>query len=665
MVSTNTQSAQSQSEPKLSSVDGEDYVDDISSSSKKKSKTSSHDRKRARRTPQCSDETVSIDDFTLLQSSHPYGVLPNGNRFFSVDSSTRNTNHTIDPETSLCTTDARLVERSPTDLLHSEECWNTILSYCDGTTVSKIGQTCRFLYVASHQPEIWRDLVLVLLLSSSSSSPSPNLPNKNTITRVGSSWKQTYILLYNHMSSTHLKRTTTAATTANHQPPPHVPISVHGSVYSDYYYRLHTCRSFSIPTAWFSLTSTSTNSQKSTNRNQVRTIPVEQMTTERFLQEFEIPNIPVNIQGGCQSWAAYHKWSDPSYLQKQTQTQTFRTTSGVAPYPAQFTFSAYRDYCMGITVDDKTVTNKNDEHLLEEGPLYLFDRTALQPNSILWKDYMHDLQRTCPYWDPDPIHCKTETDHGGHDLFGLFGEGRRPDHTWLICGPKRSGSVFHIDPNGTHAWNATIVGHKRWIFYPPGVTPPGVYPSEDGDEVALPLTIGEWIYQYWEEHCARKRHARTDDTRPLECTTQPGDVVFVPHGWWHLVINLDEWNIAITHNYVSRSNLSNVLRFLREKRDQVSGCRDRNESIKPERLYEEFVQTLQERYPQWLQEALDVPDWTCRAWKKCISTMNEHPPTVNGTSVVSSNAIATTTTSIIEKAKSGGSSTSFSFAFNT
>jgi ribosomal protein L16 Arg81 hydroxylase len=148
----------------------------------------------------------------------------------------------------------------------------------------------------------------------------------------------------------------------------------------------------------------------------------------------------------------------------------------------------------------------------------------------------------------------------------------------------------------------------------------------------------------------------------LECTTQPGDILFVPHGWWHFVINLDEWNIAITHNYVSRSNLCNVLRFLREKRDQVSGCRDRIESIKPEHLYEEFVQSLQQRYPQWLQQALDVPDWTCRAWKKSVRN-DEKTIHENASSVVTSKSTITTT-SIMQKAKSNGDNTSFSFAFD-
>jgi hypothetical protein len=88
----------------------------------------------------------------------------------------------------------------------------------------------------------------------------------------------------------------------------------------------------------------------------------------------------------------------------------------------------------------------------------------------------------------------------------------RPDHTWLIAGPQRSGSVFHLDPNATHAWNACIVGWKRC---PPGVTPPGVHPSPDGDEVALPLSIGEWLMQFWTQHTLIKQ--RYDPScHPLE-----------------------------------------------------------------------------------------------------------------------------------------------------
>jgi hypothetical protein len=97
---------------------------------------------------------------------------------------------------------------------------------------------------------------------------------------------------------------------------------------------------------------------------------------------------------------------------------------------------------------------------------------------------------------------------------------------------------------------------------------------------------------------------------------EAGDIVFVPHGWWHMVINLDETNIAVTHNYAGKSNLATVLRFLEKKQDQISGCRDRKESIKPESLLGEFCKVLQERFPVWLDDAQQRAKhgWSCPAW---------------------------------------------------
>ena len=40
------------------------------------------------------------------------------------------------------------------------------------------------------------------------------------------------------------------------------------------------------------------------------------------------------------------------------------------------------------------------------------------------------------------------------------------------------------------------------------------------------------------------------------------------------MVNLEE-SLALTHNYVSTSNLGDVLHFLRDKTDQISGVRDR------------------------------------------------------------------------------------------
>ena len=110
--------------------------------------------------------------------------------------------------------------------------------------------------------------------------------------------------------------------------------------------------------------------------------------------------------------------------------------------------------------------------------------------------------------------------------------------------------------------------------------------------------------------------------RPLECTVEPGDLLFVPHGWWHCVLNLDDgMSVALTQNYVSRSNLSDVLRFLETKEGQISGCRDREDAIPPEKLYGEFGSRLREVRPELWTEARDKADqgWNCRAWTDVVS----------------------------------------------
>jgi hypothetical protein len=415
-------------------------------------------------------------------------------------------------------------------------------------------QTCQELYIAGHQPELWRDLVLHELQNRSG----------GVLTQVGKSWRDTFIL----------QRTTEGYV-------PHIPIQIRG-FYSDYYFKSHLCRSFGIPDVWLSVEGGTIDR-------------VDGLSVEDFLNKYEISNKPVVLVGACRSWKAFEQWKNLDYLLKQSRGRTFRATSGAAPLPASFSLPAYFDYCQSKQ--------------LEEAPLYLFDRTALSPDTHLYKDYFLDLQNSCPWFDPS--RTKTNT----HDLFKLLGEGGRPDHTWLIMGPQRSGSAFHIDPNATHAWNACIMGRKRWIFYPPGVTPPGVHPSPDGDDVAMPISLGEWIHNYWNKHLDRCQNSPLGQ-RPLECTVEPGDILFVPHGWWHSVLNLDKFNIAVTHNYVSRSNLPTVLRFLQRKQGQISGCRDRKESIKPENLYDEFCKALQQHFPEWLQEAQVEADkgWTCAAW---------------------------------------------------
>jgi len=222
----------------------------------------------------------------------------------------------------------------------------------------------------------------------------------------------------------------------------------------------------------------------------------------------------------------------------------------------------------------------------DESPLYLFDRAFIQKMEL-------EVGKEGAY---EPPECFQE------DLFVLLGE-HRPDHRWLIIGPERSGSTFHKDPNATSAWNAVIRGSKYWIMFPNSVLPPGVYMSEDESEVTSPLSIAEWLLSF---------HAEARSTPGcLEGICREGEVLHVPSGWWHLVVNLDP-AIAITQNFVPRAHLNATVRFLKHKANQVSGFKDAIADA-----YALFMERLQQAYPN-LAVAFEESTSKKRKWEEVV-----------------------------------------------
>ena len=281
---------------------------------------------------------------------------------------------------------------------------------------------------------------------------------------------------------------------------------------------------------------------------------------------------PFILTKPVKNWPLYKIWSTETLL-KQYGDTIFRAEA------VDWPLKTYVDY-----IKDNS----------DESPLYLFDRDFAGKMG---------LQAEGKNADYHPPACF------GEDFFTILGE-QRPDHRWLIIGPERSGSTFHKDPNATSAWNAVVSGTKYWIMFPAATVPPGIYVSADQSEVTSPLSIAEWLVNF---HAAARKVPGC-----MEGICGEGEVLHVPSGWWHLVVNLSP-AIAITHNFIPWKHLGSALNFLKNKAGQVSGFRKDVEDA-----YGLFVERMADAFPDVLEEELkELEGKKKRKWEEVVKPTEE------------------------------------------
>jgi hypothetical protein len=218
------------------------------------------------------------------------------------------------------------------------------------------------------------------------------------------------------------------------------------------------------------------------------------LTAATFLSEYVARGRPVVIRGALDGWAALERWRDVDYLVERAGDRTIAATnveSGVrAPMPlARF----WRN----------TFEGSDDPHAYVNAVIVQDDAEGVLGN-------LRDDTRVGPFFDP--------ADH----------------RSTLVFAGRDTRSGLHFHP-ATEAYLCQVVGRKRALLFPPTDTknldPISWWsPHQAFSRIVFPRDGG------WPD---ADRFPGLAATHPVEVELEPGDVLYIPIHWWHVVFGPD------------------------------------------------------------------------------------------------------------------------------
>jgi histone arginine demethylase JMJD6 len=281
-------------------------------------------------------------------------------------------------------------------------------------------------------------------------------------------------------------------------------------------------------------------------------ITAEGTSKETFDRDYKRQRTPALISGCTDRWPCPCADTDPANYQYWSPDNLLAALHGstrveVAMQDATVSLQDFVDYM------------RSDGARTDDSPVYVFETLVKKEHKTLL-----DMFRIPEFFttlsEKDAVGCHKPGDLDDL-LSGVSCDGQRfGTHRWMLMGSKNTGSYIHVDPLATSAWNTLLWGHKLWVLFDPETKEEVLMGSGDYSmasewfafklpEILALCASDEWPVQL---------------KKPIIFVQKAGETVFVPAGWWHAVLNLDE-TVCVTQNFASVCDFQQVQACLFEE----------------------------------------------------------------------------------------------------
>jgi [protein]-arginine 3-hydroxylase / protease len=260
---------------------------------------------------------------------------------------------------------------------------------------------------------------------------------------------------------------------------------------------------------------------------------VHKPTREYFESNFFLPQKPCVITGAMDNWKAFSLWSI-DYLKLNIGSKS------------AFCHVSSSDYFGKFYQIERINLSEFFDWLISEKPSNYSEELLTDKFSKNYFLTSLDIPNICP----ELLQDIEVPEHFNHTLLEKL-------YLWVGRGNNR----VRIHYDSFHNLYAQVIGKKRWVIFPPEQSSL-IYPYP----WYHPLF---WCSQVDANQPDLGKFPRFSEAKPLEVITEPGEILFLPAGWWHSPVGIGLniavnfwWHVRFREIISARRDLNGILRHI-------------------------------------------------------------------------------------------------------